>query len=400
MRLDENIHRIKEVMGLITEAEQPSNAVEINLGNLFESGKYKLSQQAISSVNAAIIKLRDFAKKNPGKPVLVTVESSESKVPNYDREKFPSTGDRSVDFTSEKKLAVCALSALRAKTIEDYLVKNLRIPTAKVAVNNKGAQGPVWDGKNANDPKYTAKQYVKVFAKLNIDQPTQSPTPAATQKTEASICNQSFQSKGTYGKAEKGFIAEQMTINLGKGENTFYFLLEPHDVPDMLIIEYNNQTYSTGLVGIDNEINRLLIGTIVDNYFSTRPWYLKNLQIGPVNVTYADAILSKNYTQWRADDLKGWSERLTLKNGFFKEMANSTNIGPYMLAKGQIKELKAGESYWHSAQGLQIKKVEGVDTAKVSVVGMVGATKWDLYVKCGSAPYQKVGVGNRQNVEY
>ena len=41
MRLDENIHRIKEVMGLITEAEQPSNAVEINLGNLFESGKYK-----------------------------------------------------------------------------------------------------------------------------------------------------------------------------------------------------------------------------------------------------------------------------------------------------------------------------------------------------------------------
>ena len=63
MRLDENIQRIKEVMGLITEAEQPSNAVEINLGNLFESGKYKLSQQAISSVNSAIIKLRDFAKK-------------------------------------------------------------------------------------------------------------------------------------------------------------------------------------------------------------------------------------------------------------------------------------------------------------------------------------------------
>ena len=400
MRLDENIHRIKEVMGLITEEEQPSNAVEINLGNLFESGKYKLSQQAISSVNAAIIKLRDFAKKNPGKPVLVTVESSESKVPNYDREKFPSTGDRNVDFTSEKKLAVGALSALRAKTIEDYLVKNLRIPTAKIAVNNKGAQGPAWDGKNANDPKYTAKQYVKVFAKLNIEQPTQSPTPAATQKTEASICNQAFQSKGGYGKAEKGFIADQMTINLGKGDNTFFFLLEPHDVPDILIIEYNGQTYSTGLVGIDSDVNRLLIGTIVNNYFSTRPWYLKDLQINPVNVTYADAILSKNYNQWRPDDLKGWSEGLTLKDGFFKERAKDGSIGPYMLAKGQIKELKAGESYWHSAQGLQIKKVEGVDTAKVSVVGMVGATKWDLYVRCGAAPYQQVGVGNRQNVEY
>ena len=389
-------------MGLITEAEQPSNAVEINLGNLFESGKYKLSQQAISSVNSAIIKLRDFAKKNPNKPVLVTVESSESKVPNYDREKFPIiTGDTKNNFSEEKKLAVGALSALRAKTIEEYLTKNLRIPSAKIVVINKGAQGPPWDGKDAKAEKYTKNQYVKVFAKLNIDQPTQSPTSAATQKTEASICNQSFQSKGTYGKAEKGFIAEQMTIDLGKGENTFYFLLEPHDVPDILIIEYNNQTYSTGLVGIDSNVHRLLIGTIIDNYYNGRPWYFKDLQINAVNTSYADTILKNGYNQWKPDDLRGYSDKMVLKNGFFTEKAKEgSSFSPYMLAKGQIKELKAGESYWHSAQGLQIKKVEGVDTAKVSVVGLIGATKWDLYVKCGSAPYQQVGVGNRQNVEY
>ena len=170
MRLDENILRIKEVMGLITEVEQPK-VFEINLGNLFDSGKYNLNQQAIASINSAILKLREFAKKTPTTPVVISVESSESKVPNYDREKYPSTGDRNVDFTDDKKLGVGALSALRAKSIEDYLNKTLRIPNAKIAVVNKGAQGPSWDGKNANDPKYTANQYVKLFAKLNIDQP-------------------------------------------------------------------------------------------------------------------------------------------------------------------------------------------------------------------------------------
>jgi outer membrane protein OmpA-like peptidoglycan-associated protein len=141
---------------LITEAVEPSNGVEINLGNLFDSGKYALNQQAIASINNAIIKLREFAKKSPNTPVLVSVESSESKVPNYDREKYPSTGDRNVDFTDDKKLGVGALSALRAKSIEDYLNKTLRIPNAKVTVVNKGAQGPNWDGKNANDPKYSS----------------------------------------------------------------------------------------------------------------------------------------------------------------------------------------------------------------------------------------------------
>jgi outer membrane protein OmpA-like peptidoglycan-associated protein len=182
MRLNENIFRIKEVMGLITEAEQPK-VFEINLGNLFDSGKYILNQQAIASINSAILKLREFAKKTPTTPVVVSVESSESKVPNYDREKYPSTGDRNVDFTDDKKLGVGALSALRAKSIEDYLNKTLRIPNAKIDVVNKGAQGPIWDGKNANDPKYTANQYVKLFAKLNTSQPTTNLHPEIKRET-------------------------------------------------------------------------------------------------------------------------------------------------------------------------------------------------------------------------
>ena len=190
-------------MGLITEVEQPK-IFEINLGNLFDSGKYKLNQQAIASINGAILKLREFAKKTPTTPVVVSVESSESKVPNYDREKYPSTGDRNVDFTDEKKLGVGALSALRAKSIEDYLNKTLRIPNAKIAVVNKGAQGPSWKTPfNANDPAYTANQYVKLLAKLEIPVDTQ-PTTDYTKVTKEMILTGSYYCNG---KNSKGVTA-------------------------------------------------------------------------------------------------------------------------------------------------------------------------------------------------
>jgi len=203
MRLNENILRIKEVMGLITEQEQPK-VFEINLGNLFDSGKYILNQQVIASINGVILKLREFAKKTPTTPVVVSVESSESKVPNYDREKFPSTGDRNVDFTDDKKLGVGALSALRAKSIEDYLNKTLRVPNAKIVVVNKGAQGPSWKTPfNANDPAYTANQYVKLLAKLETPVATQ-PTTDYTKVTKEMILTGSYYCNG---KNSKGVVA-------------------------------------------------------------------------------------------------------------------------------------------------------------------------------------------------
>jgi hypothetical protein len=205
MRLDENILRIKEVMGLITEEDVNPQGVEINLENLFGSGKYILNQQAIASINGAILKLRDFAKKTPTTPVVVSVESSESKVPNYDREKFPiiSTGKTTDNFADYKKLGVGALSGLRAKSIEDYLNKTLRVPNAKIVVVNKGAQGPNWDGKNANDPKYTANQYVKLLAKLETPVATQ-PTTDYTKVTKEMILTGSYYCNG---KNSKGVVA-------------------------------------------------------------------------------------------------------------------------------------------------------------------------------------------------
>ena len=275
LRIDEGeVKRILEMHKTATKnqyliSEVTSNeSVEINLGNLFDPGKYVVTPQVGAKINAGITQIRNFITKNPGKPVLVTIESSESKVPNYDREKYPVTGNKSVDFTSDKKLPVGSLSKNRANSLMTYLKPKLPKSTT-IVVTDKGAQGPAWDGKNAQDPKYIANQYVKLFAKLNISKPTPKEEPEQTQaeKDRLAACYQTFESTGTYGRSDKGFIAEQMNVNLKGSEETVHFLLEPYDVPDILIVEYNGQSYTTGLIGIDNEIARLLIGTIIGNYY-------------------------------------------------------------------------------------------------------------------------------------
>jgi hypothetical protein len=182
MRLDENILRIKEVMGLITEVDVNPQSVEINLGNLFGPGKYVITAEIAKKITTATSQIKSFMAKNPEKPVTVTVESSESKVPNYDRETYPSTGDKKVDFTSEKKLSVGELSKKRADSLSVYLKP--RLPkNAQIVVNDKGAQGPVWDGVNVDADKYTQQQYVKLFAKLNTAQPKTNLYPEIKRET-------------------------------------------------------------------------------------------------------------------------------------------------------------------------------------------------------------------------
>lgn len=194
MKLNENILRIKEMMGLITEAEVNPQGVEINLGNLFGPGKYIITPEAGAEITKSINQIKSFIAKNPGNPVVVTVESSESKVPNYDREKYPSTGDKNVDFTTEKKLETGALSKLRATRLSAYITPRLPKNT-QIIINDKGAQGPSWDNINADATKYKNNQYVKLFAKLNTSVPTKT-QPEYTKITKDMILTGSYYCDG------------------------------------------------------------------------------------------------------------------------------------------------------------------------------------------------------------
>jgi hypothetical protein len=388
MRLDENILRIKEVMGLITEAEVNPQGVEINLGNLFKSGKYIITPEIGTKINSAINQIKAFITKNPGKPVVVTIESSESKVPNYDREKFPSTGNNEVDFTKEKKMVVGALSKIRANNLSTYLKPKLP-KSAQIVINDKGAQGPTWDGVNADAEKYTQKQYVKLFAKLNTTQPTTS-----TPKTDPKFCTQEIESSGGKGNPSNGFISEVKTIELGEGENTFKFFIDSISVPDIMIVEYNGVTQTTGFVGSDTELYQTLLGTIIynryDNWGNPRPWWFKNLKLVGVQPYHADQVLKKYSGDWTPDDLSHiYPKAPKLSTTFFQTMTKNPdeyvgNFKVYKLGYDSIKTMAAGVDAWNGPSSITINKVAGVNTAKVTIIGLIGQTKWKLYVKCGN----------------
>lgn len=161
-----NLYLIKE-QTIETKKVEPKKFEIPN--NTFGGGKYSnFNQQAVDNV---IAQLNSYLKGYPqNQKINVEIESSESKVTNYDREKFPSTGDAKVDYSDEKKLPLGSLSKLRAETLKKYIESKLP-KNVSITIKDMGAQGPDWKvtrgmtpadvAKLANDPKYTQFQYVK-----------------------------------------------------------------------------------------------------------------------------------------------------------------------------------------------------------------------------------------------
>ena len=129
-------------------------------------------------------------------------------------------------------------------------------------------------------------------------------------------------------------------------------------------------------------MNRLLIGTIIGNYYKgARPWYLNTLELAETTETYAEQLLKKYPNEWANDSFKSWYPSEQLSNGFFTR--NRGTIKPYALKPGQIKSATEGQKVWDSAETIKIQQAKGVNTAKVSVVGIVGSTKWKINIRCG-----------------
>ncbi len=166
---EEDKKHILSMYGLISEEETPSQSEDskvLDLKNTFGSGLWNtLSPQFDAELKKGVEDLGVWltSKEGKGQFVVVQIEASESKVPNYDNEqglKVP--------------LQELALSRMRAKTmkskLEEYfqvLVDNKtikEIPVFEAPVIKSG--GPDWDGKNPNDKKYTDHQYVKVYLKV------------------------------------------------------------------------------------------------------------------------------------------------------------------------------------------------------------------------------------------
>jgi hypothetical protein len=187
------ISRIKEMMGLISEQQQPSfgskeqtkvstktstESLKIDVGsNNFEQGKYKftsLSPESQEKIKTGLENIARFLKENPNAKVTINLEVGESAVTNYDREKCPPK-----EYTDRCRMEPGALAKARAQTLVNYLneifdsyVTNGIIKTKPIIPQPKtnvelGTQKHKYDRtkeedrKNANDPKYKEDQYIK-----------------------------------------------------------------------------------------------------------------------------------------------------------------------------------------------------------------------------------------------
>jgi hypothetical protein len=123
--------------------------INVELGGLFESGKYQIVTNDQSSIN----KLKDFINKNKGKKFVIKISASESRVPNRDAE----TGEK----MAEKELAEKRYESTK-KFIEDNLGTDISF------VKDIKLGGPEYIGDDVKQDKYKKHQFVNATISLDI----------------------------------------------------------------------------------------------------------------------------------------------------------------------------------------------------------------------------------------
>jgi len=150
----------------------PEKGGILDLAGKYESGLWKVSSLPQNVRDAIDLEIKDiytFITFNPGNYTL-TIDSSESKVPNADNEEGKTKDN-------EFKTSPGSLAKARAEDLKQYVNKKLdelylqdTSPTGEKPVVEFGiidkVGGPDWDGVNARDNKYTQFQYTRLKAEF------------------------------------------------------------------------------------------------------------------------------------------------------------------------------------------------------------------------------------------
>lgn len=154
--------RIKNLYGLISEQnvinKEKTKEISINFGE----GKYEVENYK-EQIDNALNEIRNFVTQNEGEIIEVTINASESKIPNYDTE-----------VTPKVSLNPGVLSNKRAESIETYLNTNAKDILSSIQIKkNAKVDGPEWS--NQKDKReYQPYQYVKLTIKV-ISESTGNP---------------------------------------------------------------------------------------------------------------------------------------------------------------------------------------------------------------------------------
>ena len=176
---EEERKEIKTLYGLIREQEaaQKNPELTLDLAGTFGSGKYLIPGKA-DKIDDLINQIREFKKQNAGSVIEIQINSGESQVPNYDREKFPD----GKDTRPEAKLNVGDLGKKRAVSLEAYLKTNAPdlLEDAKIVKNEPVIGTTKWDtAKGSKHPDYTKEQFANFKIKVIGKKPTMSVLPSS-----------------------------------------------------------------------------------------------------------------------------------------------------------------------------------------------------------------------------
>lgn len=168
---------IKRLYGLVSEqsttGETQNPEITLDLAGTFGSGKYLIPSK-VEKLEDIINQIREFKKQNQGSVIEITINSGESQVPNYDREKFPTKGD----YRTEAKLPVGELAKFRSESLKKYLETNAPdlLKDSKIVISEPVIGQTKWNpdgGDKPEDEKFTKEQFanfkIKAIGKVPDD---------------------------------------------------------------------------------------------------------------------------------------------------------------------------------------------------------------------------------------
>jgi hypothetical protein len=339
-------------------------SLKVDFGSDFQSGRFRFDEDSAASIKEKLTRMADFIKEHGKQDILITIEGSESRVPN-------------VDIETGKHLPEGAIATRRVeetRRLITELVKGLGGGFRVSFDTSVRIGGPVFTpSDSARDHKYTDHQYVKVTLKAT-----------GVEKSERllKVCGYKKDLGGGFGDPRNGFkVADTtQTLDLGTGVGKIGFKFDPQAVPDIFLVDYGGKTFMTGLLGQDKSYYRMVYATIIGNYYrdKEKPEWFKNLKYKPISVEEALKIAASDESADVTDFAHVFGAHLSLKRMF-----SNGSIVPMILEKGQIQAYDDNSPTWaESNWGIIIDKVEGVDKATVTPVGVIGQTRWKLHIDC------------------
>lgn len=316
-----------------------------DISNIFSSGQYVITDT--STIDSTLKEIYNIINEYKEYSINVIIVSSESNVPN-----------RSAGFETGE------LSKNRLLKVNEY-IKDKLPKDVKIIFNDMGPNGPEWDPSLGKDhPNYTKHQKVLLNVVINAKKITR----ILNVENNPEFCGKGMSGRGNYGDPNNYFIAEQREINIGPGVGQIGLIATPFIYPDLFIIQYNKKTYTTGLIGANSMYNRLIIGTILAHKRMDNPWF-NTFQFNEYNVNNAKRIA----TQALKENNKAKDD---VRHVFNEDMSPSLfdKYKPFILDDDIITHT--------NKQVVNFNKIEGQDSLKLTVIGIIGGTQWKMSFGC------------------